>query len=198
MKAPQPIELSNSHVVLEPLALSHAAEFLEIGQDARIWRYLAPDPFRQLQDAHRWIAGMLQRASATGEVSFSVFDLASGRLAGSSSFLDVRTEHGGLEIGFTWYGTAFQRTHVNTATKLALFTHAFEDLSANRVQLQTDLRNTASQNAIERLGAVKEGVLRKHKIYPDGYVRDSVMYSVTVDEWPDVRARLDTFLAVKS
>ncbi len=106
----------------------------------------------------------------------------------------MRVEHGGLEIGFTWYGKAFQHTHVNTATKLALFTNAFENLGAHRVQLQTDQRNLASQVANERLGAVKEGVLRKHKVYPDGYVRNSVMYSVIADEWPHVKSRLQSML----
>ncbi len=138
---------------------------------------------------------MLERGERDGDVSFSVYDKSSGRLAGSSSFLEVRVPHGGLEIGFTWYGVEFQRTHVNTATKLALFQHAFEDLHAHRVQLQTDLRNTRSQAAIARLGAVREGVLRKHKVCRDGYVRDSVMYSVTAEEWPTVRSGLHARLA---
>ncbi len=137
---------------------------------------------------------MLTRAKTAGDVPFSIYDNASGRLAGSSSYLEIRSEHGGLEIGFTWYGTAFQRTYVNTAAKLALFEQAFERLQANRVQLQTDERNEASQRAIERLGATREGVLRQHKRYPDGYVRNSVMYSVIADEWPALKQRLVGFL----
>ena len=194
MKSLTPKELSNTLVTLKPLSIEEAAGYYEIGRDADIWHYLAPDPFSHLKDAEDWIAGMLMRSETAGDIPFSVYDNKSKRLAGSSSYLDVRPSHGGLEIGFTWYGKEFQRTHVNTATKLALFSHAFEDLGANRVQLQTDSRNLASQRAIERLGAVKEGVLRKHKTYPDGYVRDSVMYSVTVDEWPTVKARLEKFL----
>ena len=190
MKKPIPKALSNLHVTLRPLSTEEAGRYLEIGRDSEIWEYLAQEPFANLADAEKWIAGMHRRSQETGEIAFSVYDNASGRLAGSSSYLDVRPSHGGLEIGFTWYGKEFQRTHVNTATKLQLFTHAFEELEADRVQLQTDSRNVASQRAIERLGAVKEGVLRKHKTYPNGYVRDSVMYSVIVDEWPEVKARL--------
>ncbi len=108
--------------------------------------------------------------------------------------MDIRTSDGGLEIGSTWYGKTFRRTHVNTATKLVLLTHAFDELGAVRVQFKTDARNTRSQRAIERLGAVKEGVLRCHMIYPNGFVRDSVMYSITSDEWSDVHARLETML----
>ena len=137
---------------------------------------------------------MLRRSENAGDIPFSVYDNTTNRLAGSTSYLDIRPDHAGLEIGYTWYGSDFQRTHVNTAAKLALFRHAFEDLEANRVQLQTDRRNAASQRAIERLGAVKEGVLRKHKTYPDGYVRDTVMYSVTCDEWSTVKERLEGYL----
>lgn len=194
MHAPRTETISNSFVTLRPLAIEEAEAYLEIGRDADIWDYLFPDPFSTLEDAGRWISGMLKRSRESGDIPFSVYDNASGRLAGSSSYLDVRIDHAGLEIGFTWYGKDFQRTHVNTAAKLALLRNAFEVLGANRVQLQTDSRNRASQRAIERLGAIREGVLRKHKIYPDGYVRDSVMYSVTLDEWPVVRNRLEHLL----
>ena len=193
MDTPRAVTISNEYVTLKPLRLEEATPYLEIGSDLEIWDYLAPEPFQTTADAERWISSMLHR-SAAGDVTFSIYDNASGKLAGSSSYLDVRVGHGGLEIGFTWYAKAFQRTYVNTATKLALFEHAFESLGANRVQLQTDARNQASQRAIERIGAVKEGVLRKHKIYPDGYVRDSVMYSVTLDEWPHVKALLHRLL----
>jgi len=190
MQIPTPVELSNRYVMLKPLAETEAQAYFEIGGDADIWTYLTPEPFRNVQDAENWISWMLKRHTDSGYLSFSVYDNLSGRLAGSSSFLDVRVEHAGLEIGFTWYGKAFQRSHVNTAAKLALFEHAFDTLGANRVQLQTDARNQASQNAIARLGATREGILRRHKIYPSGYVRDSVMYSVIIEEWPEIKARL--------
>ena len=194
MKPPAAEVIANPFVTLKPLSVEEAPAFFAIGQDPEIWAYLSAEPFSTVQDAERWIQVMLQRSSASGDVPFSVYDNASGALAGSSSYLDVRVAHAGLEIGYTWYAKSFQRTHVNTAAKLALFGNAFDELGANRVQLQTDSRNIASQTAIARLGAVKEGILRKHKVYPDGYVRDSVMYSVTNDEWPIVKARLEASL----
>ncbi len=196
LDTPRALTISNEYVTLKPISREEAASYLAIGRDAEIWDYLAPCPFQELADAERWIASMLHRAAA-GDVTFSVYDNASSKLAGSSSYLDVRVAHRGLEIGWTWYAKAFQRTHVNTATKLALFQHAFETLGANRVQLQTDARNQASQRAIERIGGVKEGILRKHKIYPDGYARDSVMYSVIADEWPRIKHLLHGFLSRK-
>ena len=194
MRPPKPVLLENDYVSLKPLSMEHADEFLHIGQSEDIWTYLAPAPFKVVDDAQAWITSMLARCADAGDVTFSVFDKATGKLAGSSSYMDVRVPHGGLEIGFTWYGKEFQRTYVNTATKLAMFEHAFESLGANRVQLQTDARNQKSQDAIARIGATKEGILRKHKVYPDGYVRDSAMFSVTVDEWPGVKDQLQGFL----
>ena len=194
MNTPQPVSLRGWNITLEPLSLSQARAYFRIGQDGGIWQFLACDPFRTQADAERWIKSMLARQENSGAVTFSVYDSISGKLAGSSSFLDVRVEHGGLEIGYTWYGVEFQRTHVNTATKLALLDHAFATLDAVRVQLQTDARNKRSQAAIARIGAVREGVLRKHKIYPDGYVRDSVIFSITRDEWPGIQAKLEAML----
>ena len=104
--------------------------------------------------------------------------------------MDIRAAHRGLEIGWTFVAPAFQRTAINTECKRLLLTHAFETLGCLRVQLKTDLRNLKSQRAIERLGAVKEGVLRQHIVYHDGYVRDSVLYSITAAEWPEVKRRL--------
>ena len=114
-----------------------------------------------------------------------------GQAVGVSSYTDVRPEHRGLEIGGTWIGRTYQRTAVNPECKYLMLRHAFENLGAVRVQLKTDSRNTQSQRAIEKLGAQKEGVLRKHIILPDGYVRDTVMYSITVEEWPEVRVGLE-------
>ena len=123
-------------------------------------------------------------------VSYSVFDTATNSLAGSTSYMSVSQTNESLEIGFTWYAKQFQRTSINTATKLVLLTNAFENLGAGRVQLQTDARNTASQAAIARIGGVREGVLRNHKKYPNGFVRDTVVFSIIRNEWPDIRQKL--------
>lgn len=194
MKAPEPIALSGEWVRLKPLSQAHAAEFFAIGQDVDIWQYLAPSPFETVTDAKRWIDKMDRRREETGSVTFSVFDTVSGELAGSSSFLDVRVAHAGIEIGYTWYGKKYRKTYVNTATKILMLEHAFDVLGANRVQLQTDARNKMSRNAIERLGAVQEGILRSHKIYPNGVVRDSALFSITRQEWGSVRQRLEAMI----
>jgi RimJ/RimL family protein N-acetyltransferase len=129
------------------------------------------------------------------EVAYAVLDLAAGSAVGSTSLYDVSTRHRHLEIGRTWLGRPAWRTAVNTECKLLLLEHCFERLDALRVQLKTDARNLRSQAAIERLGAVREGVLRHHMVMPDGYVRDTVMYSVIAPEWPAVRARLEGLMA---
>ena len=188
MKAPTPTELENRFVRLVPLAQKHAPAFAIIGKDPTIWNYLAPEPFRNAEDAERWIRMMLGRPEYA--VSYSVFDAATNSLAGSTSYMSVSETNESLEIGFTWYAKQFQRTSINTATKLLLLTNAFENLGAGRVQLQTDARNTASQRAIARIGGVKEGVLRNHKKYPSGFVRDTVVFSIIREEWPEVRQNL--------
>ena len=195
VEPPRPITLAGDRVTLEPISITQAAEYFLIGQDPEIWRFLAPDAFRTVSDAEHWIETMLARQEQTGSVTFSIYDNTAGRLAGSSSYLDVRVAHAGIEIGYTWYGREFQRTYVNTATKLVLLEHAFQTLGANRVQLQTDARNERSQKAILRLGAVREGILRQHKLYPNGVVRNSAMFSITRDEWPTVRANLEGMLS---
>ena len=192
MDTPACIELSNQFVNLVPIAKEHAPAFAAIGGDASIWNYLGPEPFQNVSEAEKWIEFMLQRPGYA--VTYSVFDAGTGSLAGSTSYLNVSEKNESLEIGFTWYGKQYQRTHINTATKLALFSHAFDVLHANRVQLQTDSRNVASQNAIVRLGALKEGVLRKNKKYPNGFIRDTVVFSVIKDEWPAVEKSLNIML----
>lgn len=192
MKPAEPIPLENAWVRLRPIGPEDAADLLTIGADPAVWSFLAGEHFRSVLDAEAWIAGMLSRPEYA--VTYAVIDRVSCRVAGSTSILGLQTRHASAEIGSTWYGTAFQRTHVNTATKLALFSYLFDELGARRVQLQTDARNKASQRAIERVGGVKEGVLRQHKTYPNGFVRDSVIYSVVSTEWPAVRVELTHLL----
>src|SRR6185295_15012385 len=124
-------------------------------------------------------------------VLFAIVDRASGQPVGGTAYLDIRPNHRVLEIGRTWIGAGHQGTAVNPESKLLLLRHAFEDLGALRVQLKTDLRNLHSQRAIEKLGAVREGVLRKYQLRADGLPRDTVMYAITDEDWPGVRARLE-------
>jgi RimJ/RimL family protein N-acetyltransferase len=142
-----------------------------------------------------WVRDILSRAEKGTDLPFVAVHLASGRVAGATRYLNIMPNDRGLEIGGTWYGLDFQRTAVNTECKYLLLKHAFETLGAIRVQLKTDSRNERSQRAIERLGAVREGVLRNHMVLPDGYIRHSVFYSILDSEWPAVKSRLEEWLA---
>jgi len=140
---------------------------------------------------HTWVLNILERAAKGNEIPFAVILLETGRAVGATRFLTIQPDQRNLEIGGTWYGIDYQRTIVNTECKYLMLKHAFEVMGIIRVQIKTDSRNLASQRAIERLGAVKEGVLRKHMILPDGYIRDSVIYSILDDEWPAVKEHLE-------
>lgn len=185
--APAPVTLVGRHVRLEPLRADHAADLHEAARDPSIWTYLSRSAF---PDTEGWIADALAEVAAGRQVAFATIDLGDGRAVGSTRYMEIRAADRGIEIGSTWLGTAAQRTAINTECKYLLLEHAFERLGALRVQLKTDARNVRSQNAIARIGAVREGVLRSHMIVRDGYVRDSVYFSVVDSEWPDVKASL--------
>ena len=191
----KPVTLTGRFVRLEPLAEAHVPGLAAVGAEDEIWQYMLYGTIRSEADMRNWVADMLARAAQGTDLPFAVIDLAAGRVAGATRYLEIRPAHRGLEIGGTWYGAAFRRTRVNTECKFLLLEHAFERLHCIRVQLKTDLRNERSQRAIERIGAVKEGVLRNHMILPDGYVRDSVYYSILDSEWPSVKVRLQEMLA---
>jgi RimJ/RimL family protein N-acetyltransferase len=144
--------------------------------------------------ADAWPA-YLADALAPEFVAWATVDAASGRAVGSTRFGDIAPEHGRVEIGWTWIAPSHQRTAVNTEAKLLQLTYAFDELGATRVALKTDGRNVRSQSAIERLGAVREGALRRHTRMPDGFMRDTVYYSILSDEWPAVKSRLTGRLA---
>ncbi len=190
-----PVTLAGRHVRLEPLDLSHVPALAAIGCDDRIWQLMLYGMIRTEADMHRWVESLLQAQAAGTDLPFAAVQLASGRIAGATRYLEMRPEHRALELGGTWYGLEFQRTAVNTECKYLLLTHAFERLDCVRVQLKADLRNERSWRAIERIGATREGVLRNHYIMPDGARRDSVYYSILDREWPAVKARLESLLA---
>jgi RimJ/RimL family protein N-acetyltransferase len=189
-----PVTLTGRHVRLEPITPAHFEPLSRQGNDAELWQYMAhrrPDP----RDGYRaWFDSVSKQHGLGTAVAFVVFDLARGEPVGGTTYLDISAADRRLEIGNTWLGRTAWRTPVNTECKLLLLRHAFETLGANRVQLKTDARNLRSQQAIERLGAVREGVLRKYQVMGDGFVRDTVMYSITAAEWPAVRARLEGLL----
>jgi N-acetyltransferase len=186
-----PVTLTGRLVRLEPLSEAHVPGLTRVGIDERIWKFMLYGNIQSEADMLAWVRDILGRQQHEGDLPFAVIHLPSGRVAGATRYLDVRPSHYGLEIGGTWYGAEFQRSGVNTETKYLLLKHAFETLGCMRVQIKTDLLNQRSQAAIERLGAVREGVLRKHMLLQDGRVRDSVIYSILDDEWPAVKARLE-------
>lgn len=191
----QPVTLSGKVVRLEPLSLAHVRDLCAVGLDDDIWRYMLYGTIRTEAELRRWVETMLAWQEKGTDLPFAVIHLASGKAIGATRYLEIRPGDRSLEIGGTWYGKAYQRTAVNTESKYLLLKHAFEDLGCIRVQFKTDLRNVRSQQAIERLGAVKEGILRNHRILPDGTIRHSVYYSIIAEEWLEVKQRLERFLS---
>jgi RimJ/RimL family protein N-acetyltransferase len=188
------ITLEGKYARLEPLALAHAEDLFVAAQNEEIWRYMPLDPSRDAEALRAWLTATLELEKSGTILPFAIIDRASGKAIGSTRYLDIQRANRGLEIGWTWLGRAYWRTAINTECKYLLLTHAFEKLGAIRVQLKTDLRNAISQRAIERIGAVREGILRNHVIMPDGYYRQSVMFSIIDDEWPLVKPRLEEML----
>jgi|SRR5262245_30938564 len=187
--------LTGRWVALEPLADVHRDGLRVAADDDRIWEHTL---VRARGDGFdEWFAEALARQDAGTQIPFAVRRLADGQLIGSTSYLDVHPRHKRIEIGSTWYRPDFWQTHVNPECKLLLLAHAFEVLGVNRVALVTDLRNTRSQAAIAKLGAVREGVLRAHMISQGGRIRDSVVFSIVVAEWPAAKERLLARLAAE-
>lgn len=192
---PTPVVLYGDAVKLEPLDPTHAPDLLAAGADPDIWRYMPIAQPNSVAEVTRWIDEAWKHASLGDQLPFAIVDSATGRAVGSTRFLDIHRSWRTLEIGWTWLAASVQRTAVNTECKFMLLKHAFEDLGALRVQFLTDARNLRSQQALERIGAMKEGVLRKQRVNHDGYVRDAVYYSILDDEWPSVKERLSAKLA---
>ncbi len=189
MKTPQPIVLAGRWVRLEPLGERHRTDLEAAAEeDPEALRYM----FTNIA-AHGWDAWFLEAAdgAARGQyVAWATVELASGRAVGSTRFGDIDVPSERVEIGWTWLAPSRWRTALNSETKLLQLSYAFDELGAGRVALKTDGRNERSQRAIERLGGVREGVLRRHLRMPDGFIRDTVYYSILRDEWPAIRDRL--------
>ncbi len=187
----RPVILIGNVVRLEPLSESHIPDLTISGQDESIWRFMRYGNILMEQQMRSWVRDLLARQADGTDLPFAVIHLESRRAIGATRYLDIHPQDRGLEIGGTWYAIEFQRTAVNTECKYLLLKHAFETLNCIRVQFKTDLRNERSQRALERIGAVKEGIFRSHMITPDGYIRDSVFYSILASEWPRVKERLE-------
>jgi RimJ/RimL family protein N-acetyltransferase len=181
--------LEGHGVRLEPLVAEHAEPLARAAADGRLWElWFTAVP--EADAVSTYIETALAGEAAGHMLPWAVRDLASGAIVGSTRYHDIVTAIDRVEIGYTWYAKRCQRTHVNTACKLLLFDHAFEAVGCKVVGLRTDNFNFASQRAIERLGAKKDGVIRHHAARRDGTVRDTVIYSVLAAEWPDVKRHL--------
>ncbi len=189
MKMVESIVLRERGVRLEPLGLEHEAGLREAACDGELWKLRitsVPEP----ENTRAYIESALQMRQEGHRFAFAVIEEASGRVLGTTSYHDIVPAVSRVEIGWTWYAQSMQRTHVNTSCKLMLLTHAFETLGCRVVGWRTDNFNFASQRAIERLGAKKDGVLRGHALRRDGTTRHTVMYSMTAGEWPEAKAQL--------
>jgi RimJ/RimL family protein N-acetyltransferase len=181
-----PVTLELNGVRLEPLSLAHAGGLRAAASDGELWNLRitsVPEP----HNVEQYIRTALDTAD---RFAFAVLDAASGAVLGTTSYHDIVPAIDRVEIGYTWYAKSVQRSHVNTSCKLLLLGHAFDTLGCAVVGLRTDNFNHASQAAIERLGAKKDGVIRHHAPRRDGTVRDTVMYSIVRGEWPEIRAQL--------
>jgi len=186
-----PLTLEFNGVRLEPLHLGHAEGLRAAAGDGELWNLRitsVPEP-QQVEQYIRTAVDMRDR------VAFAVIDISSGAVMGTTSYHDINPVVDRVEIGWTWYAKSRQKSHVNTSCKLLLLSHAFDTLGCAVVGLRTDNFNFASQAAIERLGAKKDGVIRHHHPRRDGTVRDTVMYSILRGEWPEIKSHLHYKLA---
>jgi RimJ/RimL family protein N-acetyltransferase len=177
-------------VTVEPLAAAHEQGMIDAAGDAEMFRWMPVDMASSPDAVRLWLATSLQSAAAEREVPFAVLDARSGRVLGSTRFLELRFEHLRVEIGWTWLARTAWSTGANVETKLLLLSHAFERVGCRRVEFKTDARNERSRGALTALGATFEGVLRKHMVVSEGGARDSAYFSVIDDDWPALKPRL--------
>jgi RimJ/RimL family protein N-acetyltransferase len=185
----QPLVMRHNGVRLEPLALSHEDGLRAAAADGELWKLRitsVPEP----HETRAYIETALKMREDGHRFAFAVVDDATGTVLGTTSYHDILPAVKRVEIGWTWYRKSVQRSHVNTIAKLLMMGHAFDQLGCNVVGWRTDNYNFASQRAIERLGAKKDGVIRGHALRRDGTIRDTVMYSMRSGEWPEARAQL--------
>ena len=187
----QPVTLSTPLVRLEPLTEAHVADLAAVGLVECIWRYMRYGNIQTEAQMLAWVRLLLAWQEAGNDLPFAVIWRPTGRAVGCTRYMNINREHRAVEIGGTWYGLEYQGTLVNPACKYLLLMHAFETLGCIRVQFKADRRNERSQRALESIGAVKEGILRNHMLLEDGYLRDSVFYSILPGEWPAIKARLE-------
>lgn len=187
------IALENEVVLLKPLEQEDSQGILAAGSYPEIWPYLSTT-IEKMDDVHNFVEKALSAKNAKTEFPFVIVDKNSGQIIGSTRFMDIDEKHKRLEIGTSWITPAFWRSTINTNCKYLLLQYCFEVLNLQRVQIKTDHENVRAQKAIERIGGEKEGVLRNHMVRKDGTTRHTVMYSITLQEWPQVKKHLQQLL----
>jgi RimJ/RimL family protein N-acetyltransferase len=185
-----PVVLEGIHVRLEPLSRKHIAGLCEVGLEEQLWRWI-PTPVRTADDMAAYVELALKEQANGVSLPFAQIEKATGRLIGSTRYMNIDRVHHRLEIGCTWIGREWQRTAANTEAKYSLLRHAFETLGCMRVELKTDSLNDKSRAAILRIGAKEEGIFRNHMITSSGRIRHTVYFSVIDSEWPEVKSRLE-------
>ena len=190
----KPVTLTGKLVRLEPLNVEHIPALATAGKDKSIWKYMLYGDLTNGKNMAAWVHEMLTRQLAETDLPFVAIHQASGKTAGATRFMEIRPAHRSLEIGGTWYAPEFQRTGVNTECKYLMLKYAFEEMKCVRVQFKADDRNESSIRAIERLGAVQEGILRNHYILQDGTLRNSIYFSILDRDWLGVKMHLEQLL----
>lgn len=185
--------LQNDVVKLFPMERAHIDGILQAAQDERIWTHMSIELLTR-ESVERYVEDAVKKREAGTDFAFTIVDAVAERVIGATWYLDISLAHKRLEIGSTWLNPTYWRTNVNTNCKLLLLQYGFEELDLQRIQIKTGHENIRSQKAIERLGAVKEGVLRNHMIRKEGTIRHTVMYSITNEEWPEIKNRFETLL----
>lgn len=190
----QPVTLAGRFATLVPLSLNHESALAEAGLDPSLWQWI-PFQVRTHEDMRAYIETALADQSRGVSLPFATTETSTGKAIGSTRYLNIDVPNRRVEIGSTWIAPVWQRTAVNTEAKYLMMRHAFETLDCIRVELKTDSLNERSRNAILRIGAKQEGVFRNHMICADGRIRHSVYFSVTREEWPEVKAGLEAKLS---
>jgi RimJ/RimL family protein N-acetyltransferase len=191
----EPVTLMGKFVRLEPLSETHIPDLVRVGLEPEIWRFMRYGKVETEGQISSWVRELLDLQAQGTDLPFAVIHLASGNAIGCTRYLNIDPLNRSLEIGGTWYGLDYQGTMVNTECKYLLLQYAFEELACIRVWFKADTRNLRSIHALERISAIKEGVLRNHMILPDGYIRDSAVFSLLPNEWPRVKQNLEAQLS---
>lgn len=190
----QPVQLSKHGILLEPLTHEHLYGLSTACKDGELWKIRVTST-PKADEVKQYIDTACNQKLLGQRFAFAVIEQATGHVIGTTSYHDILSDVKRIEIGYTWYAQRMQRTHVNTTCKLLLLEHAFEVLNCNIVALRTDIFNFKSQRAIERLGAKKDGIIRGNALRKDNTIRDTVMYSISASEWPNIKLHLTDLLS---